>query len=578
VGALFGAAAAFLAYALFLQTAAVSTARLLAMLVLFVVASFAHYRLATRWLADPLGRPEAPRRIGLAVLLVALFFPLLYRPPAYPLSPLLRPWTDLAVQFEAPAGSQPLALAPDNVKLIMGKQVLNAGAFELAGAWHASGTQLELAPGATASLRWTGTLPETTVLSVRPPATGADLTVYWDGARTTLQLTPGQQAPVVINQKAPLPWGYNLAFLASCLVLAALAAAWLNVLFGARLALQRRIEALKAPAWAVVLLSIALAALTVGLQVKSLNGGLQHLTTTQLARHTAVLQGQAPDPWQYRVLSEYVAEGMLRLFQAFAIPGAVSAAFLSLRLLQNTAIFLAAFALYRKITGSNALALLALLLLTGSMLNAFYDNDLSFNTYFDLLFYLLCMLFVLGRKYQAVVILTVFAALNRETSGLIPLVMAGAIYGADTRPGLRKYMPVLFSLAIFIGVFAGLRLLFAPRPLYIPYRHAPGIPLLLYNLTRSFTWQQLLATLGLAPLVGLLFFSSWPALWQRLFVIICPLWFLVHSFASIMGETRLFLVPQAIIFIPGVLFALCTVLETGERPIIPHPEFERGAA
>ena len=127
-------------------------------------------------------------------------------------------------------------------------------------------------------------------------------------------------------------------------------------------------------------------------------------------------------------------------------------------------------------------------------------------------------------------------------------------------------MPVLLSLAVFILVFLGLRLLFPPRPLYVPYHHAPGIPLLLYNLTRAFTWQQLLTTLGLVPLVGLLFFSSWPRLWQRLFLVVCPAWFLVHSFASVMAETRLFLVPQAIIFIPGALFAMQAWLHAQETP------------
>jgi hypothetical protein len=260
---------------------------------------------------------------------------------------------------------------------------------------------------------------------------------------------------------------------------------------------------------------------------------------------------------------------MIRLFQALGIPGATSVAFVALRLLQNTAIFLVAFALYRKVAGSPALALLGVLVLTGSMVNAFYDNDLSFNTYFDLFVYLLCILLVLNRNYLAIVILTLFAALNRETSALIPFVMAGAIYGDNTRPGSRKYVPVLLSLAIFIAVFAALRLVFPPRPLYIPYRHAPGIPLLLYNLTRTFTWQQLLGTLGLVPFVGLAFFSSWPSFWQRLFLIVCPAWFLVHSFASIMAETRLFLVPQAIVFIPGVLFAVCTWLRTEAQPAIP---------
>ncbi len=576
--ALFGAAAAFLLFALFLQTSVVSTARLLSVLVLFVVVALVHYWLAVNWLAARLIADGARRSVGLVLLLLAVFFPFLYRPPAYPLSPLLRPWTDLAVQFDVPSGSPALSLPAESVRLVMGKEALNAAAFQLVGPWQTSGSQLRLAAGETGSLRWTGTVPQTTVLSIQPPSGDASLTVYWDNTRSEIPLQAGQRTPILITQKASLPWGFNVAFLASCFIVAACLLAWITLLFGGRIALRQHSRLRRAPAWAVVLLAAALAVVTVKLQIDSLDGGLQYLTTTQLARHSAMLQGQAPDPWQYRMLSEFVAEGMLRLFQVLHVPSATVVAFVTLRLLQNTAIFLVAFAVYKRIGGSNALGLLGILILVGSMLNAFYDNDLSFNTYFDLLFYLLCILFLLSRNYRAVVILTVFAALNRETSGLIPFVMAGAIYGDKTRPGLRKYMPALLSLVLFMGIFAGLRLIYPARPLYVPYRHAPGIPLLLYNLTRSFTWQQLLTTLGLAPFVGLAFFESWPLLWKRIFLIVCPIWFLIHSFASIMAETRLFLVPQAIVFIPGVLFAVCAWLSTQVQPATSSLQIERGAA
>ncbi len=576
--ALFGAAAAFLLFVLFLQTSVVSTAGLAAVLALFVVVFLVHYWIAINLLVDRMRAQGAWRSVGLVLLLLAVFLPFLYRPPEYPLSPLLRPWTDLAVQFEVPSDSQALALLPDSVRLVMGKEALNASAFQLVGPWQTAGSELKLAVGDTGSLHWTGTLPETTVLSIAPPSTDANLTIYWDNTRSVMQLHAGERAPILITQKAPLPWGFNVAFLASCLIVAAWLLAWFTLLFGGRPALRPHWHIRSIPGWAIVLVAAALAALTVQLQIDSLDGGLKFLTTTQLVRHSAVLHGQAPDPWQYRVLSEFIAEGMLRLFQALRIPSATVVAFVVLRLLQNTAIFLVAFAVYKKIGGSSALGLLGLLVLVGSMLNAFYDNDLSFNTYFDLLFYLLCILFLLSRNYRAVVILTVFAALNRETSGLIPFVMAGAIYGDNTRPGLRKYMPALLSLVIFMGIFAGLRVIYPARPLYVPYRHAPGIPLLLYNLTRSFTWQQLLTALGLAPFVGLAFFSSWPLLWKRIFLIVCPIWFLIHSFASIMAETRLLLVPQAIVFIPGVLFAVCAWLSTRGQPGTSSLQIERGAA
>jgi hypothetical protein len=575
---LLGAAVADLAFVLLLQTETLSSMRLLAALLLFAAVSVLHYWIGLKWLVPKMQEPGSGRLVGGALFVVAVLFPLLVRPPSYPVSPLLRPWSDLAIQFEVSAGGEPLVLRPEAVRLVMGKEALNTTGFQLVGPWQSSPEGLALPAGSTASLRWTGTIPETTSLIIQPPGTAARLTVYWDESRTTSDLHAGEHAAISLTRKEPVPWGFSVAYLLGLAIVVAWVASLLT------LYLAKRMRGLAWPAtsgsrvWMLVLLAFALAAVTVKLQVDSLEGGLQYLTTTQLIRHNAVLQGTAPDPWQYRVFSEFVAEGMLRILAFLGPQAAVVAGFLSLRVLQNIAILLAAFALYRKASDSDWLGLLGMLILAGSMLNAYYDNDLSFNTYFDLLFYLLCVLLLLSRRYSAVVILTVFAALNRETSALIPFVMAGALYGDNTRPGLRRYMPVLLSLAIFIVVFVGLRTLYAPRPLYVPYHQAPGIPLLLYNLTRWFTWQQLLSTMGLVPIVGLLFFSALPPLWQRLFLIVGPIWFLIHSFASVMAETRLFLVPQAILFIPAALIAMRAWLQIQEHTVNPSPLSSLGAS
>jgi hypothetical protein len=147
------------------------------------------------------------------------------------------------------------------------------------------------------------------------------------------------------------------------------------------------------------------------------------------------------------------------------------------------------------------------------------------------------------------------AALNRETSGAIPFLMLCALLD-NLRWFQKKYVPVYFSIVFFAFIFIGLRFLYPDRPIYIPYKQTPGYQLLLYNLTRSFTWDQLFHTLGFAPLLSLIFFFILPDLWQRFFLVLCPVWFGIHAFLSVMGETRLFFVPQAIIFIPAVLFVL----------------------
>lgn len=561
-----GAAVAFLVFALFLQTAAVSIVRIGLSIGLLLAISLAHYWSGFKWLLKRLQQPESDvrRALALGLAITAIFLPMLYSAPAYPVSPLLRPWAEVAVQFEVPASSEPLVLPQKDLRLIMGKEVVDANAFNLVGSWEKTAAGLRLAPGSTGSLQWTGTIADTVTLSLQPPPTNSTLTIYWNNIRTSTDIHPGNQGQILIVEKAPLPWGYNLALFISAFVLTAWVLVLLGLAPGSRLKVLSQLDTFKALPWIVLGLSLLLAGITVKLQIDSLSGGLRYLTTTQLTRHANVLAGQAPNPWQYRVLSEWIAEALIRISSALSIPSPAVVAFISLRIIQNLAIFLLAFALYKRVTGSGPLGVLGILVLAGSMANAYYDNDLAFNTYFDVIFYLVCALLLLSRKYYAVVILTIFAALNRETSGLIPFLMMAAIVEEDHNRGLGKFVPALLAAGLFAGIFFALRWVFPGRPIYIPYKHPPGVALLLYNLTRQFTWDQLWRTLGFVPLLGLAFVSAWPRLWQRFLLILCPAWFAVHAFGSVMAETRLFLVPASLVFIPGALFMLRSFIDTKE--------------
>ncbi len=560
-----GVAAGYLAFVLFLQTSAISLSRLALAGIVFLCITVVSYVGTRRWLASEFSGEEARRAVLTGLAVSAVFVPLLYEPPAYPQSPLLQPWTDLAVQFEIPGSGLPLILAPGDLKFTMGKDTLGAVAFQPVGTWQRMGSTLGLSAGQTGSLQWTGTVPETLTLSIQPRRVDGTLTVYWDNTRTTFNLNKDNQPPILLVRKLALPWGYSLAFLLSLFVLSGWVLSVIAILVRRRLGWLRYLESSRWTIWVVGILALALSALTVKLQIDSLDGGVNYISTAQVLRHTNVLSGLAPDPWQYRLLSEWVAELFVRICGWLSIPDANVAGFVSLRLVQNIGIFLLAFLLYKRVSRSSLLGLLGILILAASMHNAYYDNDLAFNTYFDVLFYLLCGLLLLSRNYRAVVILTVFAALNRETSALIPILMGAAILEEDSRPGFGRFLPVLIAAALFIGVFVDLRWLYQGRPLYVPYKHPPGFPLFLYNISRQFTWEQLFRTLGLLPVLGLLAFGRWPRLWQWFFLIVCPVWFLIHSFAAVMAETRLFLVPEALIFIPGTIFMLMALSGVSPR-------------
>ena len=62
-----------------------------------------------------------------------------------------------------------------------------------------------------------------------------------------------------------------------------------------------------------------------------------------------------------------------------------------------------------------------------------------------------------------------------------------------------------------------------------------------------------LGTLGIVPLIAICWFRKWPFFLKAIGVLIVPFWILIHLFKSMAMETRLFLVPQALIFIPALL-------------------------
>jgi hypothetical protein len=270
-----------------------------------------------------------------------------------------------------------------------------------------------------------------------------------------------------------------------------------------------------------------------------------------------VLTYTAPNPWEYRLFSEWVAEGFLRFFKlVLDQESAVALGFLSFRAIQNACIFFLAFRLYNKLTGMNLLSLLGVLFLGNAFMNATFESALSFDTYFDLLFYLLAVLWILEKKYKLVIFLMIPASLNRETSGVIPFLLLAATINDPELSWSKRIAPAIAGFAIWIGIFFTLRILLPDNPLYIPYKHEPGYEILVFNIHRPDTWRQLFYTLGILPFAGLPVFYSWPLLWKKLFIILIPIWVFIHVFASLLAETRLFLVPHALFFIPTTLFAL----------------------
>ena len=65
--------------------------------------------------------------------------------------------------------------------------------------------------------------------------------------------------------------------------------------------------------------------------------------------------------------------------------------------------------------------------------------------------------------------------------------------------------------------------------------------------------------------VALCSYRHWPLQLRVSFWTIVPLWLVVHSLAAVLAEARLLLLPQALVFIPGALFALGTTAPSVSR-------------
>ena len=204
---------------------------------------------------------------------------------------------------------------------------------------------------------------------------------------------------------------------------------------------------------------------------------------------------------------------------------------------------------------SKATASYGVFLLAISMLHVFYDSDLSFNTYFDVIFYLIGVLIILDAHYAWLPVLMIFVALNRETSGIIPVLLIGfSISNVSMKKRREAFLYGSIGLLIWGIIFLSLHLFFLESPLYkIGGILSPGFEYIKYNLSIPQLPILLFQTVGILPLVGWFYRKNWHLFVRLSAIILIPVWLLSHFFTSVWAETRLFLVPLVIVIIPAVL-------------------------
>lgn len=311
--------------------------------------------------------------------------------------------------------------------------------------------------------------------------------------------------------------------------------------------------------FAITTLSVVLLA-GVTILWQEYNLGLANIEGEQLARHLNVLAGRAPNPWRYRVLSEWVAAAFIAVARTLPVSRPVAWAFLSFRFLQNALILSFACSYYRRLGMDARRALLGVMLLAYAFTFANFNSDLSANTYFDVMFYIMAAMSVLsgGPRWPFLTIAAV-AALNRETSGLIPLLPLSEWLvhpRAIPHNWRRRTWFAISALGTWLAIFVGLRMwLGQPSQTWqTQWGYAQGLPTMLMNLSSHITLMYLAVTFSILPLLVLWEFSALPDFIRGLFWLMVPGWLVLHLSLVVANETRIFLVPIALVLIPGALY------------------------
>lgn len=311
---------------------------------------------------------------------------------------------------------------------------------------------------------------------------------------------------------------------------------------------------LRHPERRLLALGVLLATVTVALQIDRLGWAyIDH--GRQVRKLVAVLEGRAGDPWQYRLLTAHLVHALVAALETLRIPHPFGVAFVGFRLAENVAIFLLATKLYAALGLTPARIAVGLGLLGWSMSQSFYDSDLALSTYLDVIVYLVGARLLLERRLTAFPLLVVLGTLNRESALLLPLAVLvaaanGHFVGRDRVMALSVGVTSLVAGCATLGL---VRMAYPPRRALLPYGHRPGLPLLAFNLSQWRTWFHLFRVVHVLPWFAWRSRGRWPLAMRAWAIAIVPAWCVTHFVAAVAAEVRLFLVPVAIVAIPGAL-------------------------
>lgn len=310
--------------------------------------------------------------------------------------------------------------------------------------------------------------------------------------------------------------------------------------------------------------------------------GRNYVRITDYNRHNSRILGQAEAPSRYRLLSPWIQEVFLRVSPIQSGNSYEINSFI-FRLFQNTAFLLVAWAYFRSFEFGVATSLLGLGILMYGMNNAFWQADLSCHTYTQLILLLLAGLTINCKRssFEILILpLTILGALNREEAVFFPimLLIARASPNWPWFPQKRTLVIGVVSLIAFVATYAAVHHFVGNAPYSLGrYGFPPGFENFFCNIRNSRTWLGLAQMYSFLPFV-LLFWEYWPAMLRRYLIAVGIPWLCAQFIFGATDETRLFLGPLALIFIPAALATADETLKTQKglpsACLLPHKSLQ----
>ncbi len=238
------------------------------------------------------------------------------------------------------------------------------------------------------------------------------------------------------------------------------------------------------------------------------------------------------------------------------------------RFATNLLIFVLLYLFLAKFTNNKWLIIFGLIYTSIILGNSVNDSDFTLHTYINCVLYLLGALIIISRKNDwYIVVLTIIGAFNRETSILIPFLyfttnINWSVWKENNL--FTNLLSIVKSKHFLITIISGICFIVISVAVRIYYGYEEqtqwkvpaGIPMLKLNLLSAISiksYFEMIGVFSVIPFIILYKFKQTSEILKIWFFSLVPIWFIAHLSLVVAYQSRLFLVPTLIIFLPMLL-------------------------